>query len=394
MHLTHSENRIVSGLRARHLLMFALLLFAAAALALALSGLITVGVSVTVGGEELGTLASRDQADRVVAQVEQQVSAVLGEDYSLAEQVETGLTLTLRKDLTNPAAVRGRLLAGVEEVTNLYALTVNGELIGASADRELLQELVETCRLTYGEDGELIGDVNIYYTMVPTATAREPEQITAALWERVSVRTVRTAWFTETVSYGITLVPDDTMYIGETRVVSDGIPGKISYSAEITYRNDLAMGRTVSEATLVKEPVDKVIAYGTAERPATASTGTFIWPAEGILTSYFGPRSRDNHAGIDIAGKSGSDILAADGGLVICAEDRGDGYGNLIIVELDDGTHVYYGHCLYLLVSEGERVSQGQVIAAMGSTGLSTGTHLHFEVRIDNVPTDPLPLLP
>lgn len=116
---------------------------------------------------------------------------------------------------------------------------------------------------------------------------------------------------------------------------------------------------------------------------------SFINPTSGIITSRYGPRSRDNHAGIDIAASSGTPIYAAAGGIVVHASNTGNGYGNYIIIDHGNGIETYYAHCRSLSVVVGQTVSQGEYIAAMGTTGISTGNHLHFEIRQYNRTIDP-----
>ncbi len=107
----------------------------------------------------------------------------------------------------------------------------------------------------------------------------------------------------------------------------------------------------------------------------------FIWPADGVLTSGFGWRWGRLHAGIDIAAPTGTPILAASTGVVDYAGWNDGGYGNMIDIRHPDGTITRYGHLSEIYVKEGQSVSQSQLIAAMGSTGFSTGPHLHFEIR-------------
>jgi murein DD-endopeptidase MepM/ murein hydrolase activator NlpD len=110
------------------------------------------------------------------------------------------------------------------------------------------------------------------------------------------------------------------------------------------------------------------------------STG-FIWPADGVFTSGFGYRWGRVHQGIDIAAPIGTPILAAASGVVDYAQWNDGGYGNMIDIRHPDGTITRYGHMSELYVKEGQTVTQGQLIGAMGSTGFSTGPHLHFEIR-------------
>jgi murein DD-endopeptidase MepM/ murein hydrolase activator NlpD len=107
----------------------------------------------------------------------------------------------------------------------------------------------------------------------------------------------------------------------------------------------------------------------------------FIWPADGVISSGFGWRWGRLHAGIDIAAPTGTPILAASSGVVDYAGWSDGGYGNMIDIRHSDGTITRYGHLSEIFVKEGQSVGQGQSIAAMGSTGFSTGPHLHFEIR-------------
>lgn len=130
-------------------------------------------------------------------------------------------------------------------------------------------------------------------------------------------------------------------------------------------------------------------------------TGKMIWPLakKGRISSPFGERmhpilkQKRFHSGMDIAIPTGTDVLAADRGRVMISGWNG-GYGYFIVIDHGNGLATAYAHNSRLLVKEGDLVTQGQVIAKSGSTGLSTGPHLHFEVRKDGVPVDPAGYLP
>jgi murein DD-endopeptidase MepM/ murein hydrolase activator NlpD len=119
----------------------------------------------------------------------------------------------------------------------------------------------------------------------------------------------------------------------------------------------------------------------------------FIWPLRGVITSGFGMRWGRMHQGLDIDGETGDPILAAKSGTVSMSGVAG-GYGNMVVVDHGGGVASLYGHASQLFVTEGQNVAQGQVIAAVGSTGFSTGSHLHFEIRVNGTPQNPLPYLP
>lgn len=129
------------------------------------------------------------------------------------------------------------------------------------------------------------------------------------------------------------------------------------------------------------------------------STGAMLWPVSGPITSSFGWRSHPIfgtalfHSGLDIGVDYGTPVQAADGGTVIYAGWMG-GYGKAVIIDHGGGISTLYGHNSELLVSEGQSVRKGQVISYAGSTGYSTGPHVHFEVRVNGSPVDPLGYLP
>jgi murein DD-endopeptidase MepM/ murein hydrolase activator NlpD len=123
------------------------------------------------------------------------------------------------------------------------------------------------------------------------------------------------------------------------------------------------------------------------------STAGFIWPVRGVITSGYGYRWGRMHTGIDIAAPSGTPIAAAKEGEVIYADWLG-GYGQLVAVDHGDSVVTLYAHQSKMAVAEGQEVTQGQVVGYVGTTGHSTGNHLHFEVRIDARPRDPRPYLP
>jgi murein DD-endopeptidase MepM/ murein hydrolase activator NlpD len=130
----------------------------------------------------------------------------------------------------------------------------------------------------------------------------------------------------------------------------------------------------------------------------TISTGDpsaygFIWPLNGAINSPYGMRWGRMHTGIDIDGDTGDPIVASKAGRVILAQSY-YGYGNAVIIDHGGGFATLYGHMSAFNVSRGQVVAQGQIVGQVGCTGSCTGPHLHFEVRVNGTPRDPLAYLP
>lgn len=165
----------------------------------------------------------------------------------------------------------------------------------------------------------------------------------------------------------------------------------------------LETDRAAYEEQLAKEAaleadIQEMIAELERQEAANSivSTGTYIWPLPGYSPgSAYGWRihpiwgDRRFHAGEDIGAPSGTPILAADSGLVTVIPDNGNGYGNYIMINHGGGRVTLYAHMSGFAVSNGATVTQGQTIGYVGSTGNSTGPHLHFEVRVNGATTDP-----
>ena len=118
---------------------------------------------------------------------------------------------------------------------------------------------------------------------------------------------------------------------------------------------------------------------------------SFIRPISGKITSRFGSISRvrtSAHKGLDIGAPTGTKIAAAASGTVTCSSYQGS-LGNLIVISHGNGIETYYGHCSKLYAKVGQYVNQGEIIAAVGSTGNSTGPHLHLEIKVNGVSYNP-----
>lgn len=139
--------------------------------------------------------------------------------------------------------------------------------------------------------------------------------------------------------------------------------------------------RTLSEAEAEQRP-PKSVKVGRKD-------GTLQWPVRGVLYARFGKKGKEPHDGIDLAAPAGTPVKTAAPGTVLFAGDQ-KGYGLIVIVEHDSGLITLYAHNRDLRAKTGQKVREGQVVATVGDSGRTSGPHLHFEVRKNGVPVDPL----
>lgn len=199
----------------------------------------------------------------------------------------------------------------------------------------------------------------------------------------------------EEVPYTVKNVNDSKLYKGVSKVTEKGKTGSAEVEKQVTVLNGDVAKEDVINSRIITPAVQQVVAVGTKVKSrsssgymAAASTGAFSWPARGLITSRYGRRWGELHTGLDIAVPRGTAVKAADSGVVSFAGWNG-GYGYCVIINHKNGYQTLYGHNSKLSVRAGQAVGKGQKIASSGSTGRSTGPHVHFEVRKNGVPQNP-----
>ncbi len=362
---------------------------------------------VSYNGEELGMVSSRQELISAVELAEAEASGILGQDVSLAGDVVVSAGLGFSDD--GAEAVAGRLVESVEGILYQYAILVDGEPVARGEDFEELGDILEELLESYSTDNTVsvsfAEDVAVEALLVSEALESDPEIIAEMLApesgegiltveSRELVQEVGSLPYTTVVEY------DDEGYSDEVTVLQSGRDGSFCASYLVSLENGVEVASVTAESHVLMDPTPEVVLVGSIPGSRTDSTGEYQWPAEGVITSLFGKRNVDigssNHKGVDIANASGTEVYAADGGTVIYASySGGSGYGNLIKIQHDNGDVTYYAHLSKILVEEGDKVAQGDLIGKMGATGRASGPHLHFEVRPGGeTPQDPLDYLP
>lgn len=171
------------------------------------------------------------------------------------------------------------------------------------------------------------------------------------------------------------------MFNDEKKIKTEGKYGTSLIEAIVTEQNGIQIAKEIVSESVKSSPQTEVIITGTQDPPPKKGTGYFINPLPASsISSRFGSRKGGFHTGLDMAKSAGSSIKAADGGTVIFAGWQGS-YGNMVEIDHGGGFTTRYAHCSEIYVSTGDKVYQGKVVGTVGSTGVSTGPHLHFEVR-------------
>lgn len=420
----------------------ALILLVIAGVSLTLTVIFTFGYRVIVDGEEIGYIHAPEEWTSMQDSVRRDF-----ENLEMNQDVKLSLTFVPQATLSSPKALRQAFLETYDVTVDGAAILVAGETRAVLPTEKEAYEVLKTLQEKYTEEGAKVTfdqPVEVRLTSAPLSMAvgvdsaieiLEGRNVTGdsiytvkegdTFWsiasafgmdvdtlmaingsknERIaigdtltvkvpvpclSVRATRTVTYEEDIPFTTRQVEDSNMYRGRSAVVTAGVVGKKEVEATIVKINGIEVSRTILSETTLSEPVEKVVKVGTKTPPRTMATGSFIRPCSGYLTSRYGYRWGRNHNGIDVGASTGTPIYAADGGVITMSGWNG-GYGKVIVINHENGYVTYYAHCSRLLYSSGKRVAKGDVIAYVGNTGNSTGPHLHFEVRVNGSPRNPL----
>ena len=345
-------------------------------------GLVTSAYCLYVDGEFIGATPYEGALEELLEQLQKASTTEDTISCSFAEDVEIKQEYVASERIMNLGYLAETLYSTkTAEVT--YEVKKGDTWSEIAEDHGLTSKELLALNPGYNINRLQIGEVLTLSASVPYLTMTVVQQ------ER----------YVDEVNYDIEYTNSPDMYQGDYKITSPGQFGAADVVASVTYVNGTETERTILSSVTLREPVTEQRVQGTKERPTWHPTGSFRWPTSGRITSYFGGRKSPggigstNHKGIDIAGRYGTPIYAADGGTVTYSGWMG-GYGYTIRIDHGNGKVTYYAHNSSLTASVGEHVHKGEQIARMGSTGNSTGNHCHFEVRVNGVAKNPLNYLP
>ncbi len=325
------------------------------------------GYVLNVNGQDIAALKTQGDMENIIERIKEPFKTRIKEgevlkDIKIVEDIRIERKEVAFNKIQEPEALYNHLLTSSEEIkihtvevgesfwtiAMMYDMTVE-DLIAANPDAN--PEVVQI-----GDEVKLI----------------LPKPV-------LTVETISEIEYDKQLKYDTQIEYDDDMYNIHQKTKVAGEDGSSRLLESRTRQNGIVVKKDIIKEEITKAPVTEIVIKGTKEPPKTMATGEFLRPTRGRISSPYGMRNGRMHKGLDIASSSGTSIKAADGGKVVYVGYKG-AYGKLIEIDHENGYKTRYAHNSKTLVNVGDRVYKGQEISKMGSTGRSTGSHLHFEV--------------
>lgn len=353
-----------------------------------------VAVEIVVDGKVVGIVRNQEIADRLMSEIKElylpnsekgfSVSTASVEEDESSEEETYFESVDILEDVSfNETNVSPDEITSEEDMLTLLNKGTLEEKVYTVIEGDTISEIASKFDLNTSE----------VYQMNPEISGEliniDDELVVTAMTPLVTVQTTETTTQIERIPYTVEYQKDDSMFINETKTVVYGAEGEKRVEYSIIKENGIIIEKVIQNSEIVKEPSNAIVKKGTKIVPSKGS-GTVDWPTVGgIITSGYGPRWGNFHYGIDISGVSDRTIKAADNGVINYAGWKG-GYGYCVIIDHGSGIQTLYGHLSSYNVSVGDKIAKGQKLGIMGSTGISTGVHLHFEVIVNGEKKNPI----
>lgn len=334
------------------------------------------GYGVYVNGQVVGFLKSKEEADNLLNDVKNYFTSKYEQDQIISAEFNENISIETVAVASDKMVEKDKLLEyiliGTDEKVS-YTVQKGDTYWDIAVKNKMTVEQLMSANPDANENKLMPGDELSLIIPKPF----------------INVNIQRKLIVEEKIKFGSETQKVSYMYSDEKKVKTAGVYGKDEVEYIITEQNGIEIKREELSRVNISQPKNEVVLVGTIAPPPKTGQGSFINPLPGAyISSAYGSRSGGFHRGVDYAKKAGSDIKAADGGTVTYAGWYGQ-YGYMVEINHGGGWTTIYAHCSKLYVKTGDKVYQGQNIAAVGSTGLSTGPHLHFEVRKYKVAQNP-----
>ena len=411
------------------------------------------GICVEYNGKQIGIITDESDLDTATREVQQRIAGVDGLEMSVNPKMSLKIVSEGEQYYNSVQLANRLLSESNKELADAYGIYIDDKFIGAVKDKTPVENALTDILVNYKTEGNIrdIGFKNkVEYRYgtylaesvmteddaVAMLTATNKTKITYVAQKGDSAEVVAQKFGMETedfyqlnpdaadtlepgslltvtenesflpvqyirdletrsyIDYSTIEIETSSLNVGAREIIVKGERGEKRNTVEATYIDGIERSRTVVSSEVIKQPVVEQVGVGTYQaRPLSTSmllygSGEFGWPVDGgyVSDTFISDR---NHKGMDIAAPAGTSIFAAKDGIIESAGWNPGGYGYFVLINHGDGYETVYGHCSALFVTQGQMVSRGQLIAAIGNTGNSHGNHCHFEVRYLGICHDP-----
>lgn len=361
---------------------------------------LTIGFNVNYSGKMIATIRDTSVFEKAREIVVNEIGGF--EKEEAINSPKFVMTLTVAENLCEPTTLANVIIENTDEIVLASALMVNGETV-ATTETANLTDLIEARRTSYFVEGaentaSFTEKLEIKDGYCLKSELSSTEEITEAI-NNLEVRTVSTIVSEKTVPHTVKKLKTQSYKVGYSKVYQAGQDGLVKTTTTKETVNGASVCEDKISTDVITEAVQQIEIIGianekiTATEKANASSKGFIFPLKKgtyKISSYYGDGR--NHKGVDLCASKGTAIFAVAKGTVTYAGYDSD-FGYNVIVDHGNGIKTRYAHASALCVSKGATVAQGDMIAAVGNTGWSTGNHLHFEVIVNGVRVNPAPYI-
>lgn len=376
------------------------------ALIMAVCGVGKTPVAITVDGRQVAVVSGEEMAGAVIASYLKEQGREFGSEVTFAEVVATAPAAEGSKKMSREAA-KAALAEGTTLLADGAAIYVDGEPVVYMANEESANLALEYLKKSYIPedstmtvlDAKYAEEVTVGSTKVQVAELKNLNDAKLTLKGEgaeeapVHVLVVLEKTKTEEVPFETVYETDSSMRYGTTTTKQEGQNGEREVTIQMVQTNGVETARQEISSNTLVEAVDAIVVQGAIVKTAARST-TFvtdagmIWPTTATrISSGYG--ARRGHTGVDIDGEYGDPVWAAKSGTVESAGYNGT-YGLDVVINHGDGLKTRYAHLQSICVSAGDEIEIGEQLGEEGSTGKSTGSHLHFEVIVNGDQVNPM----
>lgn len=357
----------------------------------------TLAYEVNYNGSNIGYVSNESVFEDACQLVNDRV---VEDDFNVG-QVTYSLKVISADALNSADEVCQNIIEVERDIQMGVGLYVDGALLSVCRDGDVIKAAMDSVIADYaqekGEDmlsfANAIEYIGGLYPAEMVHDTISKDEIARVL----TVMATKRLTYTETIPFETVEIKSDSYYIGYRGVQTEGKNGSKQVVADVAYISGQEVDRIILSETVITPPVTKVVVVGTKRySSATADDDGqhLFWPVDGAdvsdISSYFGDGR--NHKGTDILAPNGTAIFACEDGVVTYVGWE-SGWGLYMVIDHGNGLSTLYSHCSSITAVEGQRVSRGEYIAAVGITGRAYGYHLHLEVQINGVAVDARPYL-